>query len=676
MRTTFVRAVVALLLGSAAAGAQVSGPPGRALLVTSDSALVLQAWRPGVQPGTFDSTWSARPRSVDPATWATRRGDAVSPPRDASPVIADLDGDGSKELIVVDTYGLTAYGRTPRYFPFASASDMGTPTVAAGDLDGVAGDEIVLQRNRMRGQTLSREVEVLGTGPGGLTSLWKGEFPGLGGGVAIGDADNDKVPEILAGGYSLLVLERKAGSAPAWEVGATLLDASANVIAVRVGDVNQDGRNEIVTTGDSGKVTVYKYRKTEYVDQYFVFWQSRFMAAASVKNANVMGQSLALADVTGDGRLDIVTSAMEFGKLGDRDVRAPRLHVFTFDAPRDFVEVWASDHLALTSGAGLSAGDLDGDRVAEVVIGGRQVFRYDAVSKAFRSSPTGCATCSDGVIGELGPLAEPAAATRLVPLYWNVPGRQIAEGQTLNVALTLFNPFAEAKDVTVSAVPANARLEVKGGPVRVASVPAGGTVTLPPIAVTARAGSENAALRFEIAADGGYRTSVPATLYVGPALPTYQADAQPGLAKALEGARHENRRALVVWGARAEQPSQDFILTMARNGEVAHTLLYEYEVVRAERAGNARLAAKYKVPKGPLPYLTVLDAQGAVLANQPATTFKATGEGAAAWDGTKLNGMLTKFKPTYVNAEPVFTAALARAKKEGKTLFLWFNAPW
>ena len=35
-----------------------------------------------------------------------------------------------------------------------------------------------------------------------------------------------------------------------------------------------------------------------------------------------------------------------------------------------------------------------------------------------------------------------------------------------------------------------------------------------------------------------------------------------------------------------------------------------------------------------------------------------------------------KFKPTYVNADPLFTAALSQAKKEGKTLFLWFNAPW
>ena len=74
--------------------------------------------------------------------------------------------------------------------------------------------------------------------------------------------------------------------------------------------------------------------------------------------------------------------------------------------------------------------------------------------------------------------------------------------------------------------------------------------------------------------------------------------------------------------------------------------------------------------------VTVLDAQGAVLANHPVAPFKAAGTGAAAWDGRKVTETLTQYKPTYVNADPLFTAALDRAKRENKTLFLWFNAPW
>ena len=112
--------------------------------------------------------------------------------------------------------------------------------------------------------------------------------------------------------------------------------------------------------------------------------------------------------------------------------------------------------------------------------------------------------------------------------------------------------------------------------------------------------------------------------------------------------------------------------------ELSRTLLYEYEVVRAEFKGNEAATQRFKAEaaKDGLPYLTVLDAQGAVLANHPTVPFKAAGAGAAAWDGRKLNETLTKYKPTYVNADPLFTAALSQAKKEGKTLLLWFNAPW
>ena len=280
------------------------------------------------------------------------------------------------------------------------------------------------------------------------------------------------------------------------------------------------------------------------------------------------------------------------------------------------------------------------------------------------------------MIGILGDLADPITATRVVPLYWNVPGRQIAEGQTLEVALTLFNPFAEATNVGVTVAAGGPRMTVKDGGLRVASIPAGGTVTLPPFSVTAREGTGQGTLTFDISAAGQYRQTVAASLLVAPPLPTYLADARPRLSNALANARHDNRRALIVWGSNADLPSQNLILTMVRSGELARTLLYEYEVVRADPATNARLAATYRVPRKALPHVTVLDSGGALLASIPAAPFKAAGQGAAAWDGPRLNESLAKLKPAYVDATPVFNAALTQAKKEDKSLFLWFNAPW
>jgi hypothetical protein len=135
---------------------------------------------------------------------------------------------------------------------------------------------------------------------------------------------------------------------------------------------------------------------------------------------------------------------------------------------------------------------------------------------------------------------------------------------------------------------------------------------------------------------------------------------------------------LVQWGSNADAASRALIQSILKSGDVSRTLLYEYEVVRAETKGNERVAAKYKGSGGPIapPSLTVLDAAGKVLATQAALPFKGTGTGAAAYDGKKLNEFLAKFKPAYVNAEPLLAEALSRAKREQKTLFVWFSAPW
>ena len=72
----------------------------------------------------------------------------------------------------------------------------------------------------------------------------------------------------------------------------------------------------------------------------------------------------------------------------------------------------------------------------------------------------------------------------------------------------------------------------------------------------------------------------------------------------------------------------------------------------------------------------MLDAQGKVIGSQPASAFKAGTGAPATFDDKKLNEYLLKFKPEYVDAEPLFTAALSQAKKDQKTLFMWFSAPW
>jgi hypothetical protein len=164
-----------------------------------------------------------------------------------------------------------------------------------------------------------------------------------------------------------------------------------------------------------------------------------------------------------------------------------------------------------------------------------------------------------------------------------------------------------------------------------------------------------------------------------PPLPTYEAPKlEARIAEASAKARDENRRVLVMWGSNADKTSQAFMELTARNSEVSQKLLYEYFVVRADPAGNEALAAKVgaELRGGSLPRMTVLDADGRVLANEAAATFAASTGASSSYDPKALIAFLTKHQAVYLDAEPLLTSALSRAKKEQKTLFLWFSAPW
>ncbi|MEW5981858.1 MAG: FG-GAP-like repeat-containing protein [Acidobacteriota bacterium] len=678
MQTRTVAAALAIavlaLADQAVTGQSQTSPA--AVLVTSGSSFRLQAWRMGA--GGLEAVWEAGPRSVD-ANWATRRAEAVMTGRDAPLVVADLDGDSLDDVIVADAFGLTVYGKVPRYFPFAVASESAPPAIAAGDVDGDGAAELILQR-RVPGPPVGREIDVLTAEGDTLKSLGKIQLSGSGTAVAVGDVDNDRKADLVSAGATISVLKGQNGSA--WVATAELSTVNASVSLVRIGDVDGDGRNEIVAGGTGGKVTVYQHRKLADRVDYPVLWQSPYLMTDGLRASNsgagpmAVTQAFAIGDVTGNGRPDIVVGVFEMGRIDEREAGA-RLHVFSFDGRRDFVATWESDVLQTRTIGSVAIGDVDGDGANEFVVNGTDVYRRDEAARSFASVPTGCAACSDGVVGRFAALGEPAAATRVIPLYWDLQGRQLPEEEKADVSLSLFNPWAEARDVTVTVTSANPRIEVANGVIRVPSIAAGATAALPPFSLTARSGRDPGSLMVEIATSAGYRQSVPARVAVTAPLPTYLPDAGARLSEKMALARKENRRVLIMWADSADRASRDLVLGTTR-GEVARTLLYEYEVVRAERAENRVLAAKYNVPgaKGRLPYFTILDAEGAVLASRPAKPFKAAGEGLAAWDTKKLNEFLLSFKPDYVDATPLFAAALKQAKREDKTLFLWFNAPW
>jgi hypothetical protein len=173
-----------------------------------------------------------------------------------------------------------------------------------------------------------------------------------------------------------------------------------------------------------------------------------------------------------------------------------------------------------------------------------------------------------------------------------------------------------------------------------------------------------------------------------PKLYNETADARAQIGAALKAAAEDDNRVLVNWGANDDEACTRFQQDMSGRGstnpayEVIRTKLSnEYRYVRVDVGRldkNLDLAAVYgaKLSAGALPHLTVLDKQGAVLAQQPGQTLAATPGGPTAYDPEKIAAFLKQHQVAAVAADPLLSAALTEAKREGKYVFLWFSAPW
>ena len=163
------------------------------------------------------------------------------------------------------------------------------------------------------------------------------------------------------------------------------------------------------------------------------------------------------------------------------------------------------------------------------------------------------------------------------------------------------------------------------------------------------------------------------------------ADAKKVIADAVAHAKKENRRVLVQWGANWCHWCVKLHGLYKSDKAIAKEMLYEYDLVlvdigeKGKNEQNHALAAQYGADLGQgVPYLTVLDGDGKVLANQETGALEdpAKVDSGGAHDATKVLGFLTQYQAKPWVAEEVRTAAFARAKAEHKLVFEHFGAPW
>ena len=156
-----------------------------------------------------------------------------------------------------------------------------------------------------------------------------------------------------------------------------------------------------------------------------------------------------------------------------------------------------------------------------------------------------------------------------------------------------------------------------------------------------------------------------------------KADANADIEAALTRARENNKRALLMFGANWCGWCHKLHGVFKDNGEIAKTLLYEYELVTVDIGRmdkNLEIAKKYgaDLKTQGVPYLTVLDGDGKVVVNQETGAL----EKGDKHDPARVQAFLSKWKAAPLDAQKSFERALAKAASEDKRLFLSFGAPW
>jgi thiol-disulfide isomerase/thioredoxin len=154
-----------------------------------------------------------------------------------------------------------------------------------------------------------------------------------------------------------------------------------------------------------------------------------------------------------------------------------------------------------------------------------------------------------------------------------------------------------------------------------------------------------------------------------------KADAHADVKAALANAKRENKRVLIQWGANWCGWCLKLHGLLASDKELAKKVLYEYEVVHVDigqRDKNMDLAKELGADFQGVPFLTILDASGEALVQQPTDPF----EKGSAHDPAKLLEFLTFWQADYLNAAELKSGSIAQAKESGRRVFLHYGAPW
>ena len=159
------------------------------------------------------------------------------------------------------------------------------------------------------------------------------------------------------------------------------------------------------------------------------------------------------------------------------------------------------------------------------------------------------------------------------------------------------------------------------------------------------------------------------------------ADGAAQIAEAMAQAKKNHRRVLIQWGANWCGWCNKLADLTKSDQKIGKELNYEYDLIHIDVGQfdkHMDLAAKYgaELKDNGIPYLTILDGDGKVIANQETGALENPAGSTPAHNVEKVMAFLTSHQAECPSASSLLADGLARAKAEDKPVFLHFGAPW